>query len=373
MKTLDKRYGLNRNLREFIRMGRIFGVRHALFLVDSDDPNYYAKPFNIDGVKPGSYRGISQIDPYWVTPELDRSATANPASLHFYEPTWWRLNGIGRVHRSHFCIFRANEVPDALKPTYNYGGVSIPQKIFERVYAAERTANEGPQLALTKRSTVLALNTAAAITDQAAFEERMALWQYYLNNYGVKIIDRGDTYQQNDTALGDVDTVTMTQYQLVAGAANVPSTKLLGTSPKGFNSSGSYEEANYHEELESIQENDLTPFAERHHQLTMRSDIAPRFGIAPVDTEITWLPVASLTATEQADINLKKSQTDTALAQAGAVDGVDIRNRLIKDPDSGYSGLEAYEDTDGEEDLPVEAAGTVGAAIQAPDNPGNTA
>lgn len=346
MKKLDKRFGLNRNMREFVRMGRIFGIRHALFLVDSDDPNYYAKPFNIDSVKPGSYRGISQIDPYWLSPELDRNATARPADLHFYDPTWWRVNGMGRIHRSHFCIFRCNEVADVLKPTYLYGGVSVPQKIFERVYAAERTANEGPQLAMTKRSTVLAVNTAAALSDQAAFEERMALWQYYLNNYGVKIIDRNDTYSQNDTALADVDTVTMTQYQLVAGAANVPSTKLMGTSPKGFNSNGSYEEANYHEELESIQENDLTPLAERHHQLSMRSVIAPKFGIAPVETEITWAPVASLTASEQADVNLKKSQTDTALAQAGAIDGVDVRNRIIKDPNSGYSGLEPYEDTD---------------------------
>ncbi|EOC4546800.1 DUF1073 domain-containing protein [Escherichia coli] len=373
MQKLDKRFSLNRNMREFVRMGRIFGIRHALFLVDSDDPNYYAKLFNIDSVKPGSYRGISQIDPYWLTPELDRNATANPANLHFYEPTWWRVNGLGRVHRSHFCIFRANEVPDVLKPTYNYGGVSIPQKIFERVYAAERTANEGPQLAMTKRSTVLSVNTAAALADQAAFEERMALWMYYLNNYGVKIIDRNDTYQQTDTALADVDTVTMTQYQLVAGASGVPVTKLMGTSPKGFQSSGSYEESSYHEELEAIQENDLTPLAERHHQLLMRSVIAPRFGISPVETEITWSPVASLTATEQADINVKKAQTDTALAQVGAIDGVDVRNRIIKDPDSGYSGIEPYEDDNGEENQSGEEAGAMGAPVQTPDNPGRTA
>lgn len=30
MKKLDKRFGLNKNMREFVRMGRIFGVRHAL-------------------------------------------------------------------------------------------------------------------------------------------------------------------------------------------------------------------------------------------------------------------------------------------------------------------------------------------------------
>ncbi len=34
---------------------------------------------------------------------------------------------------------------------YNYFGVSVPERIYERVYASERTANEAPQLAMTKR------------------------------------------------------------------------------------------------------------------------------------------------------------------------------------------------------------------------------
>ena len=57
----------------------------------------------------------------------------------------------------------------------------------------------------------------------------------------------------------------MSQYQLVAAAANVPATKLLGTTPKGFNATGEYEEASYHEELESIQANDLSRLLARHH------------------------------------------------------------------------------------------------------------
>ena len=49
-------------------------------------------------------------------------------------------------------------MPDTLKPSYNYGGIPLPQLIYERVYAAERTANEAPQLALSKRTSVLKVN-----------------------------------------------------------------------------------------------------------------------------------------------------------------------------------------------------------------------
>jgi hypothetical protein len=39
-----------------------------LFLVD--DINYEL-PFNPDGVKPGKYKGMTQVDPYWLAPVLD--------------------------------------------------------------------------------------------------------------------------------------------------------------------------------------------------------------------------------------------------------------------------------------------------------------
>ena len=55
---------------------------------------------------------------------------------------------------SHFVILRGPEVSDILKPSYLYGGLPLTQLILERVYGAERTANEAPMLALTKRLVV---------------------------------------------------------------------------------------------------------------------------------------------------------------------------------------------------------------------------
>ena len=78
---IDKEYHLTNNMIDFGRMGRIFGIRIALFKVESDDPDYYLKPFNIDGIKPGSYKGIVQYDPYWITPELDLEASADPSGI----------------------------------------------------------------------------------------------------------------------------------------------------------------------------------------------------------------------------------------------------------------------------------------------------
>ena len=333
----DKEYKINKNLVELVQMGRVFGIRVAMFIVDSEDPDYYYKPFNIDGVEPYSYKGISQIDPYWITPQFDNAAVGEPASMGFYEPTWWQIQG-RLVHKSHLIVYKTEELADILKPAYIYGGVPVPQKIYERVYAAERTANEAPALAMTKRTDVLKTDMAQALSNQAAFEQRMA--QYVLNrdNYGIKTIDETEDMLRLDTSLNDLDNVIMTQYQIVAAAANVPSVKLLGTSPKGFNTTGSYEEASYHEFLETLQETAMTPLLDRHHELLIKSEVLPEFS-QYFEICVKWNELDAMTAEEQAIVNKHKAENGAMLVASGAIDGMDERKRIINDPESGYNGL----------------------------------
>lgn len=348
VRQMDKKMNLVHNLTQFVRMGRIFGIRVVMFKVVSTDPEYYEKPFNPDGITPGSYKGIVQIDPYWITPQLDQAAAADPTSLNFFEPTYWNVQG-QKIHHSHLIIFKGDEVPDVLKPSYYYGGLSVPQKIYERVYSSERTANEAPLLAMSKRLITLKTDIEEAIGNQEKFEEALNQFSYYMNNFGVKVLGEGDEMTVDDLSLADLDQVIMTQYQLVSAIAGVPATKLLGTSPKGFDSSGTAEQDSYHEELETIQSNDMERLLDRHYMLLIRSHVAPKFKKPVFEFDIAWNPVSTMTAQELADLNDKKATTAKTLADIGAIDGFDERKRITADKDSGYTGLpmdEGFEDDD---------------------------
>lgn len=334
----DIHFNISENMVQMVRQARIFGIRIAMFDIVSTDPQYYEKPYNPDGIAPDSYRGVVQIDPYWIVPELDFQSATNPMNRNFYEPTFWRVAGGQRIHRSHLIIVRTSEVPDILKPTYLYGGLPLTQRIYERVYAAERCANEAPQLLLTKRTNALKMDTTAALANEGEFEANMTTWAYYRDNYGVKVLGDGEEIQQFDTALADLDAVIMTQYQLVASIAGVPATKLLGTTPKGFQSTGEAEAESYRQELESIQNSDLTPFLQRHHEILCLSEVKHRFDVR-LETEIVWTPLDSPTAAEVAATNLARAQAAVALASVGAIDGNDERSRIMADPESGYNGL----------------------------------
>lgn len=332
LRSYDIPFKLKANLAELNRFKNIFGIRVAIFVVESNDPDYYEKPFNIDGVAKGSYKGISQVDPYWMMPMMTAESTSNPGSMHFYDPEFWVVSG-KKYHRSHLIISRGPQPADVLKPTYIFGGIPLTQRIYERVYAAERTANEAPLLALSKRTTALHVDVEKALTNQEKFEQKLMFWIKYRDNHAVKVLGKEETMEQFDTNLADFDSVIMNQYQLVSAIAKVPATKMLGTSPKGFSATGEFEEKSYHEELESIQEHDMAPMAERHYLILGRS-----LGIA-ARIEVVFNDVDSMTAAKQAELNKTKSETNKTNVEIGAIAPDEVRSQLRDDKHSGYNNL----------------------------------
>lgn len=341
LNDVDEKYQIDAHMKEYIAFGRVFGVRVALFVVESTDPEYYIKPFNPDGVAPGSYRGISQIDPQWVTPVLTDANLSNPAGKDFYLPLFYRI-GNQVYHRSHLSIYIPYPVTDTLKPMYQFGGVSVPQRIYERVYAAERSANEVPQLLMTKRLTNLTLPE-EAFNNPEALAAKLQEWIEFRDNYGVRAGGASETISQIDTSLADLPSSTMLSYQLVAACAGIPATKLIETTPIGFASSGEYESESYRQVLESVQKH-LDPMLKGHYLRMMRSDVAPSLGVDPMKVGVKWAPLDSPTAAEAADVALKKAQTDQIYVAIQAIDGQDVRTKLKDDEDSQYQNLADIED-----------------------------
>jgi len=331
LKAFNKKISINAKLKNFGKFARVFGYRIALFCVDSDDPDYYEHPFNPDGITKGSYKGIAMPDPYYVAPQLLKF---DPASPDFYEPEFWLIQG-KKYHRSHLVIFRHSEVAQLLKPVYLYGGISLCQQIFEKVYQAESASNEANRLLMTKRLLVRKGDVMSAMTDQLGFEEKMNFFRETRDNFGEQIIDETEEITQLDTALAEVAEIITQRYEQVAAVARMPTNKLMQTQLQGFAASGEAEEAIYNGMLETLQEDCFTEFLERHYTCAIRS-----LGIAPFEFEILWPPIDTITEKEQAEINQLKASTDaTHVNNVGSLTGEDARTRLTTDKNSGYHGI----------------------------------
>lgn len=126
------------------------------------------------------------------------------------------------------------------------------------------------------------------------------------------------------------------------------SARLLETSPKGWQSSGSLEDKNYSKTLESIQKLDYTAILEYHYRLLAKSE----YGIDKKYT-IVFDPIDNPTEKEQAEIREINSRTDAAYINAGVVSPEEVRGILRADEKSGYNALAEVmegEPLEGEED-----------------------
>lgn len=305
----------------------------------------YEIPFNLDAITDGSYKGMAVVDPLWYEPILDDDSAWDPASLRFNKPTYFSVKGAKglKLHHS-WCIFGiTSEVPDLLKPTYYWGGYPLPQLIYERVYAAEKTANEAPMLAMSKRLLIADVNVKQYLTNNEVVRKELEALAQMRNNFGVAVKRPGESINQIDTSLTDFDEVIMTQYQLVSAASCVPATKLLETQPKGFNSTGEYEDDQYKLLLTSIQEDDYVPILDFHYALLSKS----KYGIKR-DYTINFKEIDVPTEKERAEINDIKANTMSTYLQSGIITEEEARNNLIKDPDSGFNDItdEIQEDTE---------------------------
>lgn len=311
---------------------RVYGYSLVVPMVEGSDME---NPFNIDGVKKGSYKGMAVVEPYWISPQLDEESATDPTSPHFYEPTWYVMRDGKRIHRSWVIRAVNSEVSDTLKPTYYFGGVPLTQQIYERVYAADKVANEAPLLALTKRLLIVDANIENAVANPESVEQVMYALNYLRDNFGVYAKNPEDTVTQIDTSLSDFDALIMTQYQLVASIAGMPATKLLKTSPKGFNATGEFEQKDYNQMLFRIQECDYIPVINRHNELYTKSVYGK---VIPLDVKFN--PIDNPTEKEVAEVNELTSRTALNYIQAGVITAQEERDRIRADDLSGYVALQ---------------------------------
>ena len=344
IKSFDKKMGLNDKLKNFGIFGRKYGVRVAVFDIESDQKDFYEHPFNIDGVKKGSYKGVIMNDPYYCIPLVDGDGT-NPTSSNFYEPTYWQIGG-KRYHKSHCIIFRHSEVPQILKPSYLYGGVSLTQQIFESVYNAEITATEIPQLIQNMRLYVMHMDLQQALLNPDQMNERLGQLADVRNNYGIQALGEEESLEHIQTTLTGLDELCAGRYKIVASVAQMPVCKIMKTDMTGGLVKGGGEESIYHETLESLQEK-IAPFLDRHYQLLCKSLFGEDHGL-----DVVWNKLDAMTSKEAADVQLVKAQTAQAYVMVGALDGADVRGCLIADEDSGYSGLDADDVPEDQEEYP---------------------
>lgn len=339
LKTFKKRaeteFKLSEILKRASKSKRTFGWAYVVPTFQSGKTPDMSVPFNPQAIKKNSFTGFKVVEARWLLPKFDYNSNLDPTSKYFYDPIYYYdMNG-KEIHYSWLRKLVNIEVGDILKPVYFYGGIPLPQQIYERIYAAERVADEVPLLVLTKRTFVADAELNNYLSNPQEVETRLRAIVTLRDNFGIFVKDIGTTVSQIDTALAGLEEVINSQYYLVAAIAEIPVSKFLKTPIKGMNATGKAEQTDYNQMLKRFQRTDFVPIIDFYITLVGASD-GKKYEI---DVEFNDLDIP--TAREQADINSSLVSGIVQLIQAGIIDAKEGREKLRTTPRSGFSWLDA--------------------------------
>lgn len=324
----ERRLGVWPKLREAIRLGRLGGG--AIMIGLGDDAS---KPLPAT-IRAEQVQYLVVFSRWQITlDEIDN----DPASPGFTQPKAFRLNGLSRaveIHPSRMICFHGLPVPPMQTPTVEdlFWGMSVVENCDEVVQQAT-TASAGFASLIDEAKIDVYRFAGLVETLSQPDGETKLLARVGATNTGKSvhravILDADDEWEQRQLTLAGVRDVIVTYDARVAGAADIPATRLFGKSPDGMNATGESDLSNYFQAIGARQEMDLRPAIERLDAVLLPS--------AGVKTDLTWQfsPLRVLTEKEMAEIENKEADTVSKYANAGLVPesalAKSVQNRLIE-------------------------------------------
>jgi uncharacterized protein len=209
----------------------------------------------------------------------------------------------------------------------------LTQMIYKRVWCAEKTANEAPQLAMSKRLLIVDANVQQIIKNKNYVYKLMQVITKCRTNWGVFFKSPTANIQQIDTSLTDFEECMFSQYQLVASIAQMPATKLLQTTPKGFNSTGEFEWKIYAQLEETIQNREYVPLIEKHLRILTAVQGDKRI------INVKFNEIDAPNEKERTEIDAQKSNTRCNYVQNGILTPEEVRSVMRNEEGGEYSSI----------------------------------
>jgi len=293
----------------------------------------------------GSLSGFKVIEPVWTTPYLYNSD--NPMRADFYKPTSWFILG-KMVHASRLLNFVSREVPDILKPAYNFGGISMTQLAMPYVNNWLKTREAVARLIDGFSIGVLRTNMSAVLNNADPGQDlysRLDLFNRMRSNRGIWAINHEDEdFKFENVPLSGLDSLQNQSQEQMASVSSIPLVKLLGITPSGLNASSDGEIRVFYDDIQAMQESLFREPLQTCLEFIQLSE----FGEIDPDITFSFVPLWQMSEKEQAEVRKFDAETDALLVGLSAVSPSEVRARLASDETNSYHSLELTdEDEDG--------------------------
>jgi phage-related protein (TIGR01555 family) len=296
--------------------GRLFGGAGGLMVIDGQE-NELDRPLDLDSIKIGAYKGLIPFDRWaGITPVGDVCTDIN-RPLDFNKPETYEVRVAGgasfKVHSSRLLRFLGPTVPTPEVEAQSWWGISVLEPTYESITMLD---NMGWNiLSLTFRANLLGMKfpelaqlLSGLGSSQAAsqkFEQRMSALNQLMSINSLIPLPADGSIESTQFSFGGLGEIFQLFQLNLAGAAQMPVTRLFGRTYNGLGQAGDGDERIYEEKIATDQATYLAPQLEKLYPVVCMSEL----GEVPDDLDLTFPSIRVLDEKEKAE--LAKSVADT--------------------------------------------------------------
>lgn len=231
----------------------IFG---GSFIYIGTNDNNLTKQLYLDGNNINKFSSFKVLEPWQFAPAMVN--TVNPLKDDYMSPSLWYVQGAGSIHTSRFIKVNPFPVSALYKPMFNYLGLSLVFFMKDYVSVADTIRQSLGDLFL-RFATIIVKAPNHKISNIEGYD-RIKHIISTRNNLGAIVLSDDEEYVVDNMSISGLSDIVQHAYELVTATSYVPTVKLLGIEPSGFNSTGEYSIKNFYDNISAFQKNIIGPY-----------------------------------------------------------------------------------------------------------------
>ena len=323
LRRLEARHSVKQEITNALRWARLYGGSLALMVIRGEEDRL-DQPLSPDLLLPDCFQGLLVLDraqgiepsPELVS-DLDDPDFGLPASYTVNLDTEDCRSVT--LHHSRVLRFVGRELPHTETVRENFWGASEMEHIQEELMKRSAASANIAQLLFQANITTLKMSDFGDLLASGTEQQKrdvisaMQMENRFRTSFGIQLLSKDDAWENHVYSFAGLSEVYEQFMMDMAGAAEIPATKLFGRSPQGMNATGESDLRNYYDMIASLQERQLRPALEKLLPVMAVSC----WGYVPEDLEFVFEPVMTNSPAERAELIQKLSSDVIEAFRAG--------------------------------------------------------
>ena len=334
LRRLEAEHSVKQEITNAIRLARLYGGSLALIVIRGDEYRL-DRPLNLNYLIPECFQGLLVLDrTRGIEPSMELVTDLDDPD--FGLPMYYTVSMEAeeqrtvKIHHSRVLRFIGRELPYNEMVRENYWGASELEHMWDALMRLNSASANIAQLIFQSNITTLKMNDLMEMLMIGSDEKREAVLKaleaddYFRTSFGVQLLGKDDSMENLNYNFAGLPEIYDRFMMDMAGAAEIPATRLFGRSPQGMNATGEHDMRNYYEMIAALQERMLRPALEKLLPVMAISC----WGYVPEDMEILFVPVMTMSAEDKVKLAREHSEIIRENYKAGLITREEARKEI---------------------------------------------